>query len=184
MKKLMLFLEAYKKNDPAARSLLEVFFLYPGPKAIFLHKIAHLFYKMNFFFLARLISEISRLLTGIEIHPGAQIGKRLVIDHGSGVVIGETTKIGDDCIIFHGTTLGGRHNKLAKRHPTIEDRCLLGTGCKILGPITIGHDSKIGANAVVVKNINPHSIIIGAKPLPLYSEENSVSKKSASKENL
>ncbi len=171
MKSLIEFLKAYRTHDPSVHSLLEILILYPGPKAIFFYRMSHVFWRMNFFFLARWISEAGRFLTGIEIHPGAQIGKRLVIDHGMGVVIGETTQIGDDCLIFHGTTLGGRHKKPVKRHPTIEDRCLLGAGCKILGPITIGHDSRIGANTVVVKSIKPHSTIIGAKPIPLNSSK-------------
>lgn len=155
------FLKAYKSYDPAAKSLLEILICYPGPKAILLHRIAHIFYGLGWYLLARLISEISRLLTGIEIHPGAQIGKRLVIDHGMGVVIGETAVIGDDCLIYHGVTLGGKSFQTMKRHPTIEDRVTIGAGAKILGNITIGRESSIGANSVVTKDIPAGSIAVG-----------------------
>ena len=147
------FLKTYKSYDPAAKSILEIAILYPGPKAIFFHRFAHSFYSVKLFFIARLIAEISRWLTGIEIHPGAQIGARLVIDHGVGVVIGETAVIGDDCIIFHGVTLGGMKFDPIKRHPTVGNKVLIGTGAKVLGPIHIGDGAKIGANAVVTKNV-------------------------------
>ncbi len=147
------FLKAYKKYDPAAKSLIEIALLYPGPKAILFHRIAHRFYRYKLFFLARFFCEFSRFLTGIEIHPGAKIGKRLVIDHGVGVVIGETAVIGNDCIIFHGVTLGGVKFDDIKRHPTVGNRVLIGAGAKILGPITLGDDCRVGANAVVVKSI-------------------------------
>ncbi len=147
------FLKTYKNYDPAAKSILEIAILYPGPKAIFFHRFAHSFYSVELFFIARLIAEISRWLTGIEIHPGAQIGARLVIDHGVGVVIGETAVIGDDCIIFHGVTLGGMKFNPIKRHPTVGNKVLIGTGAKVLGPIHIGDGAKIGANAVVTKNV-------------------------------
>ena len=154
------FIKAYKKYDPAAKSYLEVILLYPGPRSIFFHRIAHFFYQIRLFFIARFIADISRTLTGIEIHPGAQIGKRLVIDHGVGCVIGETAVIGDDCIIFHGVTLGGLKFDPIKRHPTIGHRVLIGTGAKILGPIHIGDESKIGANAVVIKDVPPKAVIV------------------------
>src|SRR5687768_5826719 len=126
------FLRAYRRYDPAAKSLLEVALLYPGPKAILLYRIGHFFYNIRFFFTARLMGEIARFFTGIEIHPGAKIGKRLVIDHGMGVVIGETAEIGDDCLIYHGVTLGGTDTKPVKRHPTLGNRVIVGAGAKIL----------------------------------------------------
>ena len=157
------FLRAYKHYDPAAKSLLEIVFLYPGPKAIFLFRIAHIFYKIRLYFIARLISECARLATGIEIHPGATIGSRLVIDHGMGLVIGETSEIGDDCILFHGVTLGGVRFDPVKRHPTLCDKVLVGAGAKILGPIKLGNGCRIGANAVVTKNV-PDGLTLVAPP--------------------
>lgn len=154
-------LRAYKNYDPAAKSYLEILLLYPGPKALFFHRVAHGLYSMGLFFLARAVAELSRWLTGIEIHPGARIGKRLVIDHGMGVVIGETAEIGDDCIIFHGVTLGGMKFAPVKRHPTIGHRVLIGTGAKVLGPITVGDDVRIGANAMVVKDVPSRVTVIG-----------------------
>jgi serine O-acetyltransferase len=149
----MSLLKAYKDYDPAAKSYLEIALLYPGPKAIVMHRLAHWLYGLGFFFLARFVSETSRFWTGIEIHPGAKLGKRLVIDHGMGVVIGETAEVGDDCIIFHGVTLGGTKFDPVKRHPTVQNRVLIGAGAKILGPITLGEGSRIGANAVVFKDV-------------------------------
>ncbi len=164
------FLRAYKNYDPAAKSYAEIFFLYPGPRAIFFHRIAHALYKIQLFFLARLVADISRTITGIEIHPGAFIGKRLVIDHGVGCVIGETAEVGDDCIIFHGVTLGGLKFDPIKRHPTVGNRVLIGTGAKILGPLTIGDGAKIGANAVVVKNVPPGAVIVAPQSIELPSK--------------
>lgn len=155
------FLKAYKRFDPAAKSLLEVLICYPGPKALFLHRIAHCFYKVRLYLLARIICEISRLLTGIEIHPGAKIGKRLVIDHGMGVVIGETAVIGDDCLIYHGVTLGGTNYTDTKRHPTIGNHVILGAGAKIIGNITIGDNCKVGANSVLTKDIPSGTTAVG-----------------------
>lgn len=155
------FLKTYKNYDPAAKSLLEILLLYPGPKAVALHRLAHLLYGLELFFLARLVAEVSRWLTGIEIHPGATLGKRLVIDHGFGVVIGETAVIGDDCIIFHGVTLGGLKFDPVKRHPTVGNKVLIGTGAKILGPITIGEGAMIGANAVVIRDVPAGATIVG-----------------------
>jgi serine O-acetyltransferase len=152
-------LRAYKRLDPAAKSLFEIALLYPGVRALFFHRIAHFFYQLNLYFLARWISELSRFLNGVEVHPGAKIGKRFVIDHGMGVVIGETSEIGDDCIIFHGVTLGGVRNDPSKRHPTLKNKVLIGAGAKILGPITIGENSKIGANVVVKKDVPPRTVI-------------------------
>jgi serine O-acetyltransferase len=158
-------IRAYRKYDPAAKSWLEIFLLYPGPKAIALYRVAHFLYSIRIYFFARLLSEIARLLTGIEIHPGAKIGRRLVIDHGVGVVIGETAVIGDDCIIFHGVTLGGLRFEPVRRHPTLGDRVLVGTGAKVLGNISIGHDCRIGANAVVSMDIPPHTRVMAATPM-------------------
>ena len=157
------FLQAYKSYDPAAKSILEIALLYPGPKAIFFHRIAHAFYKARLFFISRMFSEFSRMITGIEIHPGARLGKRLVIDHGMGVVIGETAEVGDDCIIFHGVTLGGVKFDPIKRHPTVGNKVLIGTGAKILGPITLGEGCKVGANAVVTKDVPPGTTVVGPK---------------------
>lgn len=154
-------LKTYKNYDPAAKSLWEIALLYPGPKALLCHRIAHALYEARLFFLARLVAEISRWMTGIEIHPGAQIGRRLVIDHGVGVVIGETAVIGDDCIIFHGVTLGGLKFDPVKRHPTVGNHVLIGTGAKVLGPITIGDKALIGANAVVTKDVPPGATVVG-----------------------
>lgn len=147
------FIGAYRRYDPAAKSWLEIALLYPGPKAVLLHRVAHFFYKFRLFFMARLVSEISRFITGIEIHPGAQIGKRLVIDHGMGVVIGETAEIGNDCIIFHGVTLGGLKFDPVKRHPTLGDQVLVGTGATVLGPVHIGNGARIGANSLVTFDV-------------------------------
>lgn len=146
-------IKAYKNYDPAAKSELEILLLYPGPKAIFFHRIAHEFYQMRFYFLARFISEFSRFLTGIEIHPGAILGRRLVIDHGMGIVIGETAVVGDDCILFHGVTLGGRKFDPVKRHPTLGHKVLVGAGAKVLGPIHLGNGCRIGANTVVFRDV-------------------------------
>lgn len=155
------FLRAYKSYDPAAKSLLEIGLLYPGPKAVFFHRIAHFFYGIELFFIARLFAEISRFLTGIEIHPGATVGCRLVIDHGIGVVIGETAVIGDDCIIFHGVTLGGMKFDPVKRHPTVGNKVLIGAGAKVLGPITLGDGCRVGANAVITKDVPPGKTAVG-----------------------
>ena len=132
-------IEAYKARDPAARSSLEVLLLYPGIKAVLSHRRAHWCHMHGLKFLARLISQRSRHRTGIEIHPGAKIGKRLVIDHGMGIVIGETAEIGDDCLIYHGVTLGGTGKDVGKRHPTIGNNVLIGTGAKVLGPLTVSY---------------------------------------------
>jgi serine O-acetyltransferase len=155
------FLKAYKKYDPAAKSMAEIALLYPGPKAVGMHRLAHFFYREEAPFLARLISEFARWLTGIEIHPGATLGKRLVIDHGMGVVIGETAEVGDDCIIFHGVTLGGVNFESKKRHPTVGHRVLIGTGAKILGAIHLGDDCRVGANAVVTKDVPAGKTVVG-----------------------
>ncbi|MFN7727542.1 MAG: serine O-acetyltransferase EpsC [Bdellovibrio sp.] len=158
---MMSFLSAYKSYDPAAKSLIEIALLYPGPKAVFFHRIAHALYGARLFFFARLFAEVSRALTGIEIHPGAQLGQRLVIDHGMGVVIGETAIIGDDCIIFHGVTLGGMKFDPVKRHPTVGNKVLIGAGAKVLGHILLGDNSRIGANAVITKDVAPGKTAVG-----------------------
>ncbi len=150
-----------RKRDPAAKSSLEIIFLYQGLHALIRHRIAHFFYKIKFFFIARFISQVSRLLTGIEIHPGAKIGKRFFIDHGMGVVIGETAIVGDDVLLYQGVTLGGTGLEQGKRHPTIGNNVVVGAGAKILGNITIGDNSYVGANAVVIKDVPPNSTVVG-----------------------
>jgi serine O-acetyltransferase len=148
------------KKDPACRSVLEAIILYPGFHILVFHRIAHFFYYHKFYFMARLISQIGRFFTGIEIHPGAKIGRRLFIDHGMGIVIGETTTIGDDCTIYHNSTLGGTGKDKNKRHPDLGDEVMVGAGAKLLGPIKIGNRTKIGANAVVLKDVPENSTII------------------------
>lgn len=148
-------------RDPAARSALEIIFCYPGLHAVWLHRIAHWLWQHNLFFLGRFTSQISRFITGIEIHPGAKIGKRFFIDHGMGVVIGETAEIGDDVTIYHGVTLGGVTWDKVKRHPTLEDKVVIGSGAKILGPFTVGRGAKIGSNSVVVKEVPPNATVVG-----------------------
>lgn len=152
---------AYKARDPAARSSLEILLLYPGIKAVRSHRKAHWCYEHNLLFLARFISQRSRHKTGIEIHPGAKIGRRLVIDHGMGIVIGETAEVGDDCLIYHGVTLGGTGKDKGKRHPTIGNNVLIGTGAKVLGPFKVGDNSRIAANSVVLKEVPPDCTAVG-----------------------
>ena len=152
---------AYMARDPAARSPLEVYFLYPGLKATRSHRCAHWFYEHDMKFIARMISQASRRRTGIEIHPGAKIGKRLVIDHGMGIVIGETAEIGDDCLLYHGVTLGGTGKEEGDRHPIVESGVLIGAGAKILGRVTIGACAKIAACSVVLENVPPHTTVAG-----------------------
>jgi len=157
---------AVRDRDPAARSNLEVFLTSPGVHALFWHRVAHWLWRWEWFLIGRLVSHLSRSLTGIEIHPGAQVGRRVVIDHGMGVVIGETAIIGDDCLIFHGVTLGGknptrRDNVSGRRHPQLGNRVTVGTGAKILGPVTIGDGAVIGANAVVIIDVSSESTAVG-----------------------
>ncbi|TCP24141.1 serine O-acetyltransferase [Scopulibacillus darangshiensis] len=154
-------LEVVFDQDPAARNYFEVILTYSGLHAIWSHRAAHWFWKKRFFFLARLLSQISRFFTGIEIHPGAKIGRRFFIDHGMGVVIGETCEIGDNVTIFQGVTLGGTGKEKGKRHPTLGNDVLISSGAKVLGSITIGNDSKIGAGSVVLKNVPDHSTVVG-----------------------
>ncbi len=148
-------------RDPAARSPLEVYFLYPGLKATRSHRCAHWFYEHDMKFIARMISQASHRRTGIEYTPGAKIGKRLVIDHGMGIVIGETAEIGDDCLLYHGVTLGGTGKDSGKRHPTIGNNVLIGTGAKVLGPFKVGDNSRIAANSVVLGEVPPDSTAVG-----------------------
>ncbi|MFL6464589.1 MAG: serine O-acetyltransferase [Bryobacteraceae bacterium] len=150
-----------KREDPAAKSSLEILLCYQGLHAVLFHRIAHWVYGKRFFVLARLISTVSRLLTSIEIHPGATIGKRLFIDHGLGVVIGETAEIGDDVLLYQGVTLGGTGNECGKRHPTVGDRVVVGAGASVLGNITLGNDVRVGAGSVVVHSVPPGSTVIG-----------------------
>lgn len=149
------------EQDPAARTYFEVFLTYSGLHAIWSHRIAHAFYKRRLLFIARVISQVSRFFTGIEIHPGAQIGRRFFIDHGMGVVIGETCEIGDNVTVFQGVTLGGTGKEKGKRHPTVKDNALIATGAKVLGSITIGESSKVGGGSVVLKDVPDHSTVVG-----------------------
>jgi serine O-acetyltransferase len=172
LKKLKEDLSIVFERDPAARSYLEILTTYPGVHAILFHRIAHKVWGIKLFWLGRLISHISRFLTGIEIHPGAIIGSRFFIDHGMGVVIGETSVIGDDCTIYHGVTLGGTSWKQGKRHPTLENKVVVGAGAKILGPITICSGAKIGSNAVVIKDIPKNVVAVGIPARIVQDTEN------------
>jgi len=154
-------LGAAKQRDPAARSRIEVALTYPGMHAVWSYRIAHRIHLSGHRLTARLLSQFTRFLTGIEIHPGATIGRRLFIDHGAGVVIGETAEVGDDVTLYHGVTLGGTTWRHVKRHPTVGDRVLIGAGATLLGPITVGSDSVVGAGAVVIHDAPPHSLVVG-----------------------
>lgn len=154
-------IQAYFDRDPAARSTLEILLCYPGLHALWFHRVAHWLWVRHIYLLARWISHLGRFLTGIEIHPGAQIGPRLVIDHGMCTVIGETAEIGADVLLYHNVTLGGVALKKAKRHPTVEDHVVIGAGAQVLGPIRIGARSRIGANAVVVKDVPSDAVVVG-----------------------
>lgn len=158
---LMETLEAYQRRDPAARSKLEIFLLYQGVHATLYHRLAHWLYCHNWKFLARFVSQWNRFWTGIEIHPGAKIGRRFVIDHGMGIVIGETAEIGDDCLLYHGVTLGGTGKDQGKRHPTIGNNVMVSSGAKVLGPFKVGDNSRIAANAVVLTEIPPNATAVG-----------------------
>ena len=149
------------KKDPAARSTLEVICCYPGLHAVWIHRVSHFLWEKHFYFLARLLSHISRMLTGIEIHPGAKLGRRVFIDHGSGVVIGETAEIGDDVLIYMGVVLGGTALEKVKRHPTIESDVVIGSGASVLGPITVGRGAKIGAGSVVIRPVPAGATVVG-----------------------
>ena len=162
------YLESIKKRDPAAKSILSIILTYPGVKAVFFHQISNFFYKAGFDLIARIISQTLRFFTGIEIHPGATIGKNLFIDHGMGVVIGETSEIGDNVTIYHAVTLGGsspsidsERQRNEKRHPTIGNDVVIGSGAQIIGPIVIGNNARIAANAVVVKDVPENATMVG-----------------------
>ena len=166
------------ERDPAARSTLEVLTTYPGVHALLIHRLAHAFWRIKLYWLGRFISHIGRWFTGIEIHPGATIGRRVFIDHGMGVVIGETAIIEDDCTLYHGVTLGGTSWNNGKRHPTLKQGVVIGAGAKILGPITIGRGAKIGSNAVVVKDVPAKATAVGI-PARIVEEEGQTKQKSA-----
>ena len=154
-------IRAIRERDPAARSGVEVFLLYSGLHAVIWYRIAHWFFKHHLFFIARLLSQTAKWLTGIEIHPGATIGKGLLIDHGSGVVIGETAEIGDNCTIYQGVTLGGTGKDKGKRHPTLGDNVMVGSGAKVLGPFKVGDNARVAAGAVVLSEVPPNSTAVG-----------------------
>ena len=160
-KRLSETLAAYQARDPAARSKLEIFLLYRGVHAILFHRVSHWLYRHRLFFLARLNSQIARHITGIEIHPGARIGRRFVIDHGMGIVIGETTEIGDDVLLYHGVTLGGTGKDQGKRHPTIGNGVMIACGAKVLGPFKVGDGARIASNAVVLSEIPAEATAVG-----------------------
>ena len=162
-------------RDPAARSYWEIITTYPGVHAILFHRLAHRLWKLKLYWIGRAISHIGRFFTGIEIHPGAVIGQRFFIDHGMGVVIGETAVIGDDCTLYHGVTLGGTSWKQGKRHPTLENKVVVGAGAKILGPITIGSSAKIGSNAVVISDVPANATAIGIPARVVDSEKKKTS---------
>ena len=175
------FLESIKSRDPAAKSVLSVILTYPGVKAVFFHKLAHFFYVAGFDLIARIISQTVRFFTGIEIHPGAKIGKNLFIDHGMGVVIGETSEIGDNVTIYHAVTLGGsspsidsERQRHEKRHPTIGNDVVIGSGAQIIGPVNVGNGARIAANAVVVKDVPENATMVGipAKAVKLENKGN------------
>ncbi len=158
------------EHDPAAKSRVEVFLCYAGLHAVWFYRVNHWFWNHRFFFLARWFSQIARLLTGIEIHPGAKIGRRLFIDHGMGVVIGETSIVGDDVTLYQGVTLGGTGKEHGKRHPTVEDQVVVGGGAKILGNITVGKNSRIGAGSVVLRNVPDNSTVVGVPGHIIFRE--------------
>lgn len=165
------------EQDPAARTYVEVFLTYSGLHAIWSHRMAHRFYKWKLFFIARVISQVNRFLTGIEIHPGAVIGRRFFIDHGMGIVIGETCEIGDNVTIYQGVTLGGTGHEKGKRHPTIKDNALIATGAKVLGNITIGENSKIGGGSVVLKDVPNNATVVGIPGRVVKQDGKKVSQK-------
>lgn len=160
-------IDAVRARDPAARSRIEVVLCYPGVHAVALHRVSHRLWTWRLRLLARMLSHLARLLTGIEIHPAARIGRRLVIDHGDGVVIGETAEIGDDVLMYHQVTLGGTSLAGGKRHPTIGDKVILGAGAKILGPIVVGEGARVGANAVVLSDVPPGQTVVGIPARPV-----------------
>jgi serine O-acetyltransferase len=160
-------IRAYRTKDPAARSNLEVLLCYPGLHAVLWHRLAHALWRRRLRLLGRLVSHLGRFLTGIEIHPGARIGRRLIIDHGMGVVIGETAEVGDDVYMYHQVTLGGTALKGGKRHPTIGNNVIIGAGAKVLGPFTVGDNARIGSNAVVLEKVPPGTTVVGIPARPV-----------------
>jgi serine O-acetyltransferase len=154
-------IRAIQREDPAAKSAIEVLLCYPGLHAVLLHKVSHPLYRAGWFVLARLVSQVARFLTGVEIHPGAKIGKRLFIDHGMGVVIGETAEVGDDVLLYQGVTLGGTGNECGKRHPTLGHNVVVGAGAKVLGNIVLGDNVKVGASSVVVHSVPANCTVVG-----------------------
>ncbi len=169
--------KAVFERDPAVRSVFEIIFCYPGFHALLFHRTAHALWKRRFHFPARFISHLGRFLTGIEIHPGAKIGRGFFIDHGMGVVIGETAEIGDNCTLYHGVTLGGTSWAKEKRHPTLGNNVVVGSGAKILGPFTVGDNAKVGSNSVVVKEVPPSSTVVGVPGRIVFSDGLSEEKK-------
>ena len=167
-KNLIYDINSIKERDPAARTSIEVFFVYSGLHAVIYHRIAHWFFKHKMFFIARMISQTARFLTGIEIHPGATIGKGLLIDHGAGVVIGETAVVGDNCTIYQGVTLGGTGKHTGKRHPTIGNNVMIGSGAKVLGPFKVGDNAKIAAGAVVLAEVPANCTAVGVPARIIY----------------
>ena len=159
------------ERDPAARHTLEIITCYPGVHALLLHRLSHRLWNLKLKWIARLLSNLGRFLTGIEIHPGAKIGRRFFIDHGMGVVIGETSEIGDDCTLYHGVTLGGTSWEKGKRHPTLGNNIIIGAGAKVLGPINIGENARIGSNAVVVNNVSSGATIVGIPGRPIEQKD-------------
>lgn len=177
-KRLIDDIDAYMDRDPAARSRITIFFSYPGLHAVIWHRAAHWLWHHDLLFLASVTAHFGRWVTGIEIHPAARVGDRLVIDHGMGVVVGETAEIGNNVTLYHGVTLGGiapavnsATQKQTKRHPTIEDGAIVGSGAQVLGPITVGEGARVGANAVVVKDVTPGATVVGIPAKPIYTSE-------------
>jgi serine O-acetyltransferase len=171
VKRLIEHIDSIRQRDPAARSRLEVLFCYPGLHAIAWHRMASWFWRHRMFFLGRLLSHVGRMLTGIEIHPGAAIGRRVFIDHGMGCVIGETAEVGDDVTLYHGVTLGGISLEKGKRHPTLEDNVIVGSGAQVLGPIRVGQGARIGANAVVLADVPPGVTMVGIPARQVMARE-------------
>lgn len=165
-------IKAVFKYDPAARNVLEVVLAYPGLHAIWMHRVSHFLWRMKIPVVPRFFSHLARFFTGIEIHPGATIGKGVFIDHGMGIVIGETAVVGDGCLIYQGVTLGGTSLRKGKRHPTLESNVVVGSGAKILGAIRIGHHSRIGSGSVVLKSVPPHSVVVGIPGRVLHENNN------------
>jgi serine O-acetyltransferase len=170
-------IKAVYDRDPAVRSVAEVLFCYPGFHALLFYRLAHALWTRKLYFFGRFVSHVGRFLTGIEIHPGARIGKGFFIDHGMGVVIGETAEIGENCTLYHGVTLGGTSWAKEKRHPTLGDNVIIGSGAKVLGPFTVGSGSKIGSNSVVVKEVPPNSTVVGVPGRMVISEGKKVEEK-------